>query len=214
MRRFEDSLKFNPANAQAHLNLGKTLAAQGSLSLAEEHFRTALRLRPTDAETHTQYGLALADAGRLPEAIGQLRAAVHLKSSADLHLQLAGLYRATGQKREAIAQTRAALQKQPDQVEAMSNLAWLLATTSDGQLRNGAEAVQLANRACQLTGFKDARLVGTLAAAYAESGDFTNAVRRAEEAVTLAQTAGNLQFATMNQQLLRLYRAGRPFRER
>jgi len=131
-----------------------------------------------------------------------------------VHLQLAGLYRATRQPGAAIEQTRAALQASPDSLEALGNLAWLLATTPEEKLRNGTEAIRLASRACELTQFKDARLLGSLAAAYAECGDFTNAVRRAEETVTLARAAGNSQFAAMNLQLIQLYRASRPFRER
>jgi Flp pilus assembly protein TadD len=214
LRFFEDSLKLNPGNAQAHINLARALVVQGSFGRAEEHFRKAQKLRPADPEAYTHYGQALAGAGRIPEAIAQLRAAAHLKPSADVHLLLAGLYRATSQPGEAIEQTRAALKAKPDSLEALGNLAWLLATTPNEKLRNGAEAVQLATQACQQTGFKEARLVGALAAAHAENGDFTNAVRRAEEAVSLAQAAGNAQFAGMNQQLLQLYRAGRPFRER
>lgn len=214
MRSFESSLKYNPSNAQAHVNLGRALAAQGSLALAEEHFRAAQRLRPADPDSYLHYGQALANAGKLLEAIAQLRAAANLKSSAAVHLQLAGLYRATGQPREAIACSRAALKTQPASAEALSNLSWLLATTADSSLRNGAEAIELARRACELTKFKDPQLLGTLAAAQAEMGDFTNAVRQAEAAVALAQSSGDAQSAAMNQQLLRFFRAGRPIRER
>ena len=74
--------------------------------------------------------------------------------------------------------------------------------------------MRLASQACELSQFQDARLLGTLAAAYAEQGNFTNATQRAEEAIRLAQASGNAQFAAMNRQLLQLYRSGRPFRER
>jgi len=214
MKSFEASLKWNPGNAQAHINLARALAAQGSLSLAEEHFRTAQKLRPADPESYTHYAEALANAGRLPEAIGQLRAAANLGASPDVYLQLAGLYRATRQPGSAIEATRMAVKAKPDSTEALGNLAWLLATASDEKLRNGPEAVELALRACQGTSFKDTRLLGTLAAAHAETGDFTNAVRRAQEALTLAQSAGNAQFTGMNQRLLQLFQAGRPVRER
>ena len=214
MKHFEASFQLNPANAQAHVNYARGLAAQGSLSLAEQHFSTAQKLRPADPESYTHYGEALANAGRLPEAIAQLQAAANLKKSADLQLQLAALYRTTGQIRAAITATRAALALRPDSPEALGNLAWLLSTTPDDKLRDGAEAVRLASQACELSQFRDARLLGTLAAAYAEQGNFTNATQRAEEAIRLAQASGNAQFAAMNRQLLQLYRSGRPFRER
>lgn len=212
MRHFETSLQFNPRNAEAHVNLGKALAMQNKFIEAEAHFRSALEIRPS-ADAHVQLGSALAARGKVPEAVRQLREAVRLKPEPESRLQLAALLRATGKPAEAIEQSRLAVASRPDMPEALSNLAWLLATASDASMRNGVEAVELAERACRLTDFKQARPVGALAAAYAEAGRFSDAVSTAQRAIELAQTAGDPQFAGINQQLLRLYQAGRPYHE-
>jgi protein O-mannosyl-transferase len=210
---FETSLWQHPANAGAHRNLGKALAMQGKFSEAGPHFLTALKIKPADTETLRSYASVLADNGNKEAAVKQLREAVRAKPEIETRLQLAPLLAATGKSREAVAEYRRALALKPDLVEALNNLAWILATCSDGGVRNGDEAVRLAERACRLTDYKQAATVGTLAAAYAEAGRFTDAVAAAEKAVELAGTAGNPQFADINQQLLALYRAGKPYHE-
>jgi Flp pilus assembly protein TadD len=80
-------------------------------------------------------------------------------------------------------------------------------------LRNGAEAVRLAERACELTKRQQAFLIGTLAAAYAEAGRFGDAVRAAEQAIAMAEAAGDTEVAKRNRELLELYRSGKPFRQ-
>ena len=103
---------------------------------------------------------------------------------------------------------------QPLSVEALNNLAWILATSADDSVRNGAEAVALAEKACQQTQNQDPMTLGTLAAAYAEAGRFADAAAIAEKAANLATVAGNSQFANINTQLLQLYRAGKPYHEK
>ena len=213
IKHFETSLKFNPRNAQAHINLGKALAMQNKFIEAESHFQAALEIRPNNAEAHAFYGSALAARGKMPEAVKQLREAVRLRPDVETRLQLAAMLRAGGDIRESVEQTRLALSTKPDMPEAMSNLAWLLATASDDSVRDGAEAIRLAEEACRLTDFKQARMVGALAAAYAEAGRFSDAVSTAQRAIELARAAGDTQFAGINEQLLRLYQTGKPYHE-
>ena len=81
------------------------------------------------------------------------------------------------------------------------------------ELRDGPEAVRCAEKACLLTRYQKAQMVAVLAAAYAEAGQFDRATATAQQAVELAQAAGDLKFAATNQQLLRLYASGRPYHE-
>ena len=210
---FFQSVELNPRNASAHGNLGKALNLKGRFAEAELHFRTALALKPDLLDTLKAYGDALAGQGRREEAVKFLSEAVRLKPDNETRLRLAPLLAAIGRPREAVAQCRAVLAVDPDLTAALNNLAWLLATSSDETVRNGAEAVRLAEQACARTQFKDAIMVGTLGAAYAEAGRFTNATASAEQAIELARAAGNVGFARINQQLLQLYRAGRPYHE-
>ena len=113
----------------------------------------------------------------------------------------------------AVARYRLALQSDPGLVRALNNLAWILATSPEAALRDGPEAVRLAEGACRLTQYKQTILVGTLAAAYAEAGRFLEAVTTAEMACTLATQAGDQALLARNQQLLELYRARQPYHE-
>jgi Flp pilus assembly protein TadD len=89
----------------------------------------------------------------------------------------------------------------------------VLAASPDDGLRNGAEAVRLAERACELTQDGEASFLGTLAAAYAEAGRFPEAVTTAEKAERLATDAGSKILAGENRQRLELYRTGKPYHE-
>jgi len=81
--------------------------------------------------------------------------------------------------------------KDPDDAASLNALAWILASDSDPSIRNPAEAVRLAERACELTGRKSAALLDTLAAALAALGDTSRAVQTAEEALAAAQNNGS-----------------------
>ena len=118
-----------------------------------------------------------------------------------------------GFSRHRVAQLRQALSLKPDSTEALNNLAWLQATSADDSLRNGAEAVRLAERACQLTSNKQPVMLGTMAAAYAEAGRFPEAIATAQKANELAIAAGNTQFAQMNRLLLENYKQSKPWHE-
>jgi tetratricopeptide (TPR) repeat protein len=213
MDLFLRSVQLNPRNASAQCNLGKALLLRGSFAEAEAHFRAALEAKPDHVDTLKAFGGALAQQGRVKEAVKYLGDAMGLKPDNETRLQLAPLLAATGNPRAAVAQCRAVLVREPQSFRAQNNLAWILATCSDAGVRDGAEAVKLAQLACQLTGNKDAITLGTLGAAYAEAGQFTNAVAAAEQAIALANASGNPGFARANQQLLRLYRAGRAYHE-
>ena len=114
---------------------------------------------------------------------------------------------------EAVSEYRQVVAARPDDVEVLSNLAWLLATCPDSAVRDGAEAVRLAEHACRLSGYQQARTLGALAAAYAEAGRFNDAVSAAQKAIELASADGNTRLAMIGRQLLALFRAGKPYHE-
>jgi Flp pilus assembly protein TadD len=189
------------------------LSLQGKFAEAEGQFGTALKLKPRDAGIRRSYASALAEEGKKEAAVNELREALRLQPQVEARVQLATLLYETGRFHEAVAEYRQVLASQPAAAEALSNLAWLLATCSDPTVRDGPEAVRLAEQVCRLTEFKQAQTVGVLAAAYAEAGRFTDAVATAQKAVELATIAGDARFASMNRSLLGLYRAGRAYHE-
>ncbi|MGO8835916.1 MAG: fused MFS/spermidine synthase [Limisphaerales bacterium] len=113
----------------------------------------------------------------------------------------------------AIGCYRVALQKHPNMWDLLNNLAWLLATCPEASQRNGPEAVQLAEKACELTHYNTPLIVGTLAAAYAEAGRFDDAIWMAGKACAQASAAGNQELLKRNQELLALYRAHQAYHE-
>ena len=114
---------------------------------------------------------------------------------------------------EATNHFRIALTLEPDNAGALFNLAWTLATQQDARYRNGAEAVRLAERLCEVTGRNQAEALDVLGAACAEAGRFEEAIRAGQNALELAQDAKPPDLAQKIQERLRLYQDHRPYRE-
>jgi protein O-mannosyl-transferase len=95
----------------------------------------------------------------------------------------------------------------------LAGLAWVMATTSNPQFQNGAKAVELAKIANQITQFKQPDLLDALAAAYAATGNFSEAISTAQWAVELAHASGRTDLAREIEQRLALYRQGQPYRD-
>jgi Flp pilus assembly protein TadD len=91
-----------------------------------------------------------------------------------------------GRHAEAIAQYEKALKLEPKDDGVLNNLAWVLCTSPDDKLRNGRRAIELATEACKLTEYKVPHILSTLAAAYAEIGDFDNAVKWVSKGLEVA----------------------------
>ena len=216
MDKFQLAVKNDPGNCDAWMDLGHTLALQGKLAEAEQDYITALKIRASAPQTHKLYADLLKRQGRNPEALYHLRMATIFEPDAATYVDLALVEYATGDPRQAVKHFQRALAFGPDPNEAtiLNNLAWILATCPDDSIRNGTDAVKYAEQARRLTGSKQAGVMGTLAAAYAEAGRFPEAITAAQTAIKLATTAGNMPFAAMNQQLLLLYRAGKSYHEK
>jgi Flp pilus assembly protein TadD len=118
-----------------------------------------------------------------------------------------------GQVDEAVAHYREAIRLKPEDPKPYNNLAWTLATHPDRKVRDGAEAVELAERGCTLSEGKDPNLLDTLAAAFAELGRFAEAVETAQRAISLAASVGSNELVSQMENRLRNYRQGRPYRE-
>jgi protein O-mannosyl-transferase len=117
-----------------------------------------------------------------------------------------------GRVAAAVAHYRAAVAIGPADPHPYNNLAWVLATTPDPALRDGAEAVRLAQAACAASGQDDPGMLDTLAAAYAEVGRFDEAARTAQRASRLAEAGGQTDLAAVIAERAALFREGRPFR--
>ncbi len=214
LAHYSEALRLDPNYADAHYNLGVALAATGKLEDAATHFAEAVRLKPDHARALAGLGRVLAMQGKLDEARTQFIESLRLNSnSAETHLDYAMCLSALKETQSAIVEYRRALELNEQLPLAYNNLAWMLATHADPKIRNGNEAVALAERACRLTNNEQPFFLGTLAAAYAQAGRFSDAVSTAEKACALAEKRGLNDLVKRNQQLLELYRAGKPYHE-
>jgi tetratricopeptide (TPR) repeat protein len=126
--------------------------------------------------------------------------------SAQAHWKIGRSLSDLGRTKEAIDHYRQALQLRRAWPEVMNRLAWILATHDNSELRDGIEAVLLAERACSLTDRRVPAYLATLAAAYAEAARFDEAVKTAEETIELAQAAGQEELAEDTRNRLELYK--------
>jgi Flp pilus assembly protein TadD len=119
-----------------------------------------------------------------------------------------------GKTGEAVSQLRQALRLNPHSAEVRLRLAWVLATCADADVRDGAEALRLAEEAQTLAVGVQHFLVGNaLAAAYAELGRFEDACQAASQSLDLARQAGLKQELKDIENRLSVYRARKPFRD-
>jgi tetratricopeptide (TPR) repeat protein len=107
---------------------------------------------------------------------------------------------------KALADFREVVRLDPKQAYGYTALAWLLATCPDAKFRDGRQAVEAAQRACELS--KGPEEFVTLAAAFAEAGDFDRAVEAQARAIELAPAKAKTEY----QRRLDLYKNKRPYR--
>jgi tetratricopeptide (TPR) repeat protein len=209
---WQKTLARNPDCSMAHNDLGSLLYDQGHIEEAMEHYRKAIQSDPNNCEALINLGIAFAARRQFNEAIENYRRAIEIQpNDCDTLNNLGATLATEGRFDEAIENFRKAIQILPNHCGALNNLALVLAASPKAEFRNGAEAVRLAKRACELTHYGKPVYLGTLAAAYAEAGRFPEAVATAEKAEQLANTAGLTAVAAKIRQLLELYRAGKPF---
>jgi protein O-mannosyl-transferase len=209
--QFNRVLAQQPDHVIARLQLGLVLGRQGKLAEAEDAFRRVLKLQPDEATAHNNLGNVLALENKPQEAVPHFEAAVRLRpDNASAHNNLAISCRKLGRIDEAIAHYREAIRLQPEGLQAINNLAWLLAAEPEARYRNGAEAVALATRACELTKYENPLPLATLAVAFAETGQFPEAVAYAERAQELAGP-GQSALAARAAKMLAAFRAHQPY---
>jgi protein O-mannosyl-transferase len=212
--QFSQALRLKPDFAVAHQNLATTFVKQKKIAQGIPHFAEAVRLKPDDPEAHFNFGLALLDNHQPAEAADQFSKELRLTpNETKAHYRLAQALSRQHKSSEAIAHYREALRLTPDFPDALNELAWILATDPNSKNRSGTEAVQLAKRACELTQNQQPAFLATLAAAYAETGQFEEAIATIKTSNTRAMAAGQKEITDKNESLLKLFQGKHPFHE-
>jgi len=208
------ALEIRPDYAEAACNLGNALIAKGDFDGAIARYTTCLAAVPDQEEARYNLASALLRRGRTDEAIIQYQKVLEMHpESADAHANLGSAWLAKRRVQDAMEEYKRALQISPENLAALSNLAWLLATSADPSVRNGPEAVRLAERADSASSRSETSptVLRILAAAYAEAGQFAEAKGTAQRAFEAANIQGNTTLADALQGELALYDLGLPY---
>lgn len=176
---------------------------------AETYYRKAISLNSTEANAYIGLGNTYHNLKRYDEAIDQYRKALQFDPNNVVAINnLGSAYARLRRYAEAIEQQRKALDLNPDYAFAYNSHAWLLATAGNAEFRDGKQAVEYALKACELTKYQSPDFLDTLAAAYAEAGDFKKAIEWQKKAL------GFPGFKDETAPLrLELYVKGQPYRE-
>ena len=176
--------------------------------------REALAVSPFNAEMHHLLGAALMRKGDLTEAFHQLSYSVLLnpngnEAPSDLHRALLGLINSSAASK-LLHQVASTI---PESTAALDDLAWVFATHPSEELRDGQEAVRLAEHACALTRRTDPILLATLATAYAETGNFSEAIKTIQESISKARSSSDKDAIALDEKLLGFFQSNKPIRQ-
>ena len=210
----QKALEIEPNRAAVQANLGSALLQTGLVDEAIVHLEEALKIDPTNVSTYSTLGYALLQKGQVDQSLASLQRALAIDpNDVAANFNLANTLLQIGRVDDAISHLQKAMAIVPDDAEAQKNMAWVLATWPEARVRDGAKAVELAERANQLTDGRNPIMGATLAAAYAEAGRFPDATKTAESALEMANNSGNVALAELIRGQIALYRAGQPFRD-
>jgi tetratricopeptide (TPR) repeat protein len=205
------ALLVNQALPGAYKERGEAYEGEGHYDLAIADYNKVIGLAPMDPSGYAGRAVLFADEENYSNALADCSKAISLDpGNAGLYDSRGLYYAKTGNYGAAIQDSKTAIALEPDNASPYNNLAWLLAVTPDAKWRDGKKALEYAKKACDLTQWNEPAFVDTLAAAYAESGDFTNAVKW-ESKVIGSMSKENQEEA---QKALHLYQQGQPYREK
>jgi len=186
--------------------------AKGDHDTAIDHFDEAIRLDRRFARAHYGRGVAYARKGLHDTAIASYTEAIRLEPENDVCVFDRGLaYWEHGSHQQALADFKKAIELNPKNDSAYNGMAWAMSTSPHSDVRDGKAAVEMATRACELTEWRNPYHLSTLAAAYAEVGQFERAIEFHKKAMASPEfPAAKMDRA---RQRLELYEEGQPYRE-
>ena len=209
----EKLLVQRPGLYQLHQWRGRIALNEKDYTTGLRHYREAAKLNPGDVVSHRQIGKVLVQLGKLSEAETSFQRSLDLENNHVGTLDnLARVYSRQGRIEDAYNQWHKVHQIEPGNTEIINNLAWMLAVYPDMDAHNPQESLRLAQRACELTNYKNATMLDTLAVAYGAAGDFTAAAEAAQNAYELALSDGQAELARQSKQHLELFKSSQPYR--
>jgi tetratricopeptide (TPR) repeat protein len=212
MKDYARAIALNPRQWQAYFNRAAELSDSGKLREAVADLRQVMDLNPQFAGAYMNRASIYVRQGELDKAIADYNTALLRDPNlADVYIARANLFTQKKNYQQAVRDLQAAVQlksKRPERV--LNSLAWLRATCPEAEIRNGKEAVELALRACDLSEWKDWGVIDTLAAAYAEQGDFDQAIKYQKQVLQIGKASN--EYDKIKEHLA-LYEQHMPYRE-
>ena len=210
---YSAAIVIEPKSAGAHYYRAFLYSGLGRFKEAIADLDIVIKGSPNSVAAYLARGDAHADLGHTKEAVADYDKAIEFATnSTEGDLARAKAFAAKGDYARAAALYDKARRRGPRDDYALNAFAWFSATCPESSFRNGPEAVKAATKACELTKWKDGGLIDTLAAAYAESGDFNQAIKYQMQALGIRPPAAPDSLADM-QKHLRAYQARKPFRD-
>ena len=207
------AIELGPENVSAYQLLMNCLLESRRYNEASELGREWLAVSPYDVAAHSALGRAMAESGDPASAAQHLGYIAMLRPEAvKVHERLRQILSSLAGETDGLQRLREIAVNAPDSPRMLDELAWLLVTYPDSKSRDGAEAVRLAEKACVLTERRIPVFLDTLAAAYAEAGDFPRAVAAGEEALSVARSLGDTDGIKLSENILASVRANVPYR--
>jgi tetratricopeptide (TPR) repeat protein len=205
---------YDAGSAFMQMNLGDALARKGQSDEAMIHYEEAIRLQPYYADAYYNRGNVLFAKGRVDDAIADWEKTLQIQpDDADAYTGLGNAFLRKGLLHEAMANYEKALALAPDDSHSRINIAWVLATAPDASIRDGRKAVEFAKKAIELSNTDDPKFLRALAAAYAEAGQFSEAIEVTQRAKAAATSQNNPEIAHVLQNDIALYQMGLPLRQ-
>jgi tetratricopeptide (TPR) repeat protein len=201
-------------NYDAYNCLGQSLEKLGRQDAAYNLYAESVRIEPDFPLGQFNLGMILLEQGKPDDAFPHLKIAAQLMpNDPDVQFDFGLFLSQHGNPGEALNYFDAALKRRPDFPAALNQLAWILSTNPDPKLRDGEKAVELSERATELTQNKRPDVLTTLAAAYAEIGQFEKAIIVVQQARSFALAEGQKEIAAKDDLLLKNFQASQPFHD-
>jgi tetratricopeptide (TPR) repeat protein len=210
---FEEALRLSPRLPDAHTNLGMALANSGRPAEAISHFNEALAERPSMRKANFNLGQANASLGNWEEAAAAYKRELLVTPGVLEIYRMLGLSLEKQNKfAEAAEVYQAALEQWPNSIEMHLKLALAVSDSRAGSERDLDRAVQIGDRAVQMTGRRQPAVLDVVASVYSSAGKFKEAIAMSEEALAQARAGGDQRLTELISKRLEGYRANRPAR--
>ena len=207
-----EAIRLDPNHADNYKFRSQSYANRKEWDKALRDIQTAIGFDANDPTNYVARAISYTGKGDWEKASDDYAKAIQLDPTMpSAYLNRAHLYLAQNQTEQALADLRRATQLDSKDAVACNGLAWMLATCPEAKVRNGKEAVDLARKACELSEWKQSHCVDTLAAAYAEAGDFEQAVKFQQQVISMEKIE---EFRAGEEERLTLYEQHKPYREK